>query len=50
MREKPYHVVNTLTNETVGWFTYEEYVMHYAGKPGFDGSYRPGRKKKAVKK
>lgn len=49
MREKPYHVINTETNETVAWCTYEEYVMTYAGKPNIDVIYRPGRKKKVKK-
>lgn len=49
MREKPYQIVNVETNETVAWCTYEEYIVEYAGKPGFDMSYRPGRKKKVNK-
>lgn len=49
MREKPYHVINTETNETVAWVTYEEWVLHYCGKPNMDVLYRPGRKKKVKK-
>jgi hypothetical protein len=49
MREKPYQVINILTNETVDWCTYDEYVAKYVGKSGFDVSYRPGRKKKVKK-
>lgn len=49
MREQPYQIVDTLTNETIAWCTYEEYVMQYAGKPGTDVNYRPGRKKKGKK-
>ena len=50
MRQQPYRITDTATNETVAWCTYEEYIMHWAGKPGYDMEYRPGRKKKVVKK
>ncbi len=49
MREKPYQVVSTETNETLAWCTYGEYIANYAGKPGVDVTYRPGRKKKVTK-
>lgn len=49
MREKPYMVISTETNETVAWCTYTEYATHYAGQPGYDVIYRPGRKKKVKK-
>ena len=48
MREKPYQVVDIFTGETVAWCSYEESI-EYMGKPGFDISYRPGRKKKVKK-
>lgn len=49
MREKPYQVIDTITDETVEWCTYPEYVSKYAGTPGYDVIYRPGRKKKVKK-
>lgn len=49
MREKPYQIIDLLTNETVAWCTYAEYMRDYAGKPGYDVNYRPGRKKKVKK-
>lgn len=49
MREKPYQIVDTLTNETIEWCTYEEYILKYAGKPATDVNYRPGRKSKVKK-
>ncbi len=49
MRDKPYMVISTETNETVEWCTYVEYCTKYAGLPGFDVVYRPGRKKKVKK-
>lgn len=44
MREQPYQVIDTLTNETVAWCTYVE-SLEYVGKPGYSVVYRPGRKK-----
>lgn len=49
MREKPYQIVNVITNETVAWCTYEEYVQTHAGDGLYDVSYRPGRKTKVKK-
>jgi hypothetical protein len=49
MREQPYQVINTATDETIAWCTYTEYATIYAGKSGIDVIYRPGRKKKVKK-
>lgn len=49
MREKPYQIIDLLTNETVAWVTYAEYCQDWTGKPGYDVNYRPGRKKKVKK-
>ena len=46
MRNEPYQIIDTATNETVAWVTYEDYILKYAGMPGYDVNYRPGRKKK----
>jgi hypothetical protein len=50
MREKPYQIIDTEKNEVVEWVTYQDYILKYAGKPGYDVNYRPGRKKPAKKK
>lgn len=49
MRENPYQVIDTNTNETVEWVNYTDLALKYMGKPGYDYIYRPGRKKKVKK-
>jgi hypothetical protein len=49
MREKPYQIVDVMTGATVEWCTYAEYMTKWAGEPGYDVNYRPGRKKKVKK-
>lgn len=46
MRENPYRITNVETGETVAWCTYQEYILNWADKPGYDMRYQPGRKKK----
>lgn len=50
MRDKPYQIIDLITNETVEWVDYQTYVSKYLGKPGYDVNYRPGRKGKAKRK
>lgn len=49
MREKPWQVINVITNETLGWYENDDiaYLTH-AGEP-ISVIYRPGRKKKVKK-
>lgn len=49
MRAKPYQVINVMTDETVTWCTYAEYITTWAGRAGFVINYRPGRKPKVKK-
>ena len=49
MREKPYQIIDLITGETVEWVDYATYMLKYAGQPGYDANYRPGRKKKVKK-
>jgi hypothetical protein len=49
MRDKPYMVIDVLTDETVGWYESEfEARIQNKGKP-ISVIYRPGRKKKVKK-
>lgn len=49
MREKPWQVIDLLTNETIGWYA-EDWQAHYENRgKAISVLYRPGRKKKVKK-
>lgn len=49
MRDKPWMVVDVMTNEIVGWYETEAAALVAHFNDPVDISYRPGRKGKAKK-